>query len=305
MASGNYGTVRPADVSLDDIDVFLHFTKSRNEIGDTKLTKLDTYEVLSEIDNPNNTNNVEVFGGMYTLTLPSNIFTQKGYYSIMIKPKEIRTQILDCGVLSAKPDIKGLVFNTASSTLDSSFISKFQNGGLVGYRIEYLSTDGSNSGAKVRNFFRLITSNNKVTAVSGNDTNTQNKSLSYNFNDNSPLVFATVTPSSASNVKANVTPFIGEPGQEVIITNTFFNPIMIEIEMAEHDFDTLAYALYGPQSKSLEDGIYTIYNFDKEIYKQYNLFEIKDEFSGKPLFEVRDPKTNIDFTKNFNDISNV
>ena len=305
MASGNYGTVRPADVSLDDIDVFLHFTKSRNEIGDTKLTQLDTYEVLSEIDNPNNTNNIEVFGGMYTLTLPSSVFTQKGYYSIMIKPKEIRTQILDCGVLSAKSDIKGLVFDTASATLDSSFVAKFQNGGLVGYRIEYLSTDGSNSGSKIRNFFRLITSNNKVTAVSANNTNTQNKSLSYNFNDNSTLVFTTVTPSSASNVKPNVTPFIGEPGQDVIITNTFFNPVMIEIEMVEHDIETLAYALYGPQSKSLEDGIYTIYNFDKEIYKQYNLFEIKDEFSGKPLFEIREPKTNIDFTKNFDDISEV
>ena len=305
MASGNYGTIRPADVSLDDIDVFLHFTKSRNEIGDTGLTKLDTNEVLSEIDNPNNVNNIEVFGGMYTLTLPSDIFTQKGYYSIMIKPKEIRLQILDCGVLSAKSDIKGLIFDTASPNLDSEFISKFQNDGLIGYRIEYLSTDGSNSGSKIRNFFRIITSNNKVTAVSSNNTNTENKSLSYNFNDNSTLVFATVTPSSESNVKPNVLPFIGEPGQDVIITNTFFNPIMVEIEMVEHDIETLAYALYGPQSKSLEDGVYTIYNFDKEIYKQYNLFEIKDEFTGAPLFEIRDPKTNIDFSKEFDDISEV
>jgi hypothetical protein len=305
MATGSYGTVRPADVSLDDIDVFLHFTSSRNQVGDTQLTKLETNEVLSEIDNPNNTNNIEVFGGMYTLTLPSSVFSQKGYYSVMIKPKEIRTTILDCGVLSAKSEIKGLIFDTASSSLDSSFVSKFQNGGLVGYRIEYLSTDALESGAKVRNFFRIITSNNKVTAVSSNNTNTQNKSLSYNFNDNSTLVFTTVTPSSSSSAKPNVTPFIGEPGQGVIITNTFFNPILVEIEMVEHNIETLAYALYGPQSKSVEDGIYTIYNFDKEIYKQYNLFEIKDEFTGTPLFEIREPKSNIDFTKEFDDISEV
>ena len=305
MANGNYGTVRPADVSIDDIEVFLHFTNSRNNVGDTELTKLNANEVLSEVTNPNNSNNIEVFGGMYTLTLPSSIFTQKGFYSIMIKPKEIRTKILDCGVLSAKSDIKGLVFDTTDSTLDSSFVSKFQNGNLVGYRIEYLSTDSSNSGSKVRNFFRIITSNNKVGAVSSNNTNSNNKSISYNFNDNSTLVFATVTPSSASNTKPNVTPFIGEPGQEVIITNTFFNPIMLEIEMVEHDIETLAYALYGPQSKSVEDGIYTIYNFDKEIYKQYNLFEIKDQFNGQPLFEIREPKTNIDFTKDFDEISEV
>jgi hypothetical protein len=36
-----------------------------------------------------------------------------------------------------------------------------------------------------------------------------------------------------------------------------------------------------------------------------NLYEIKDSFSGKPLFEVREERTSIDFTKQFNDISNV
>jgi len=305
MSVGNYGTIRPADVSLDDIEVFLHFTKSRNEIGDTELTKLTTSEVLSEMSNPNNTSTIEIFGGMYTLKLPSTIFDKKGFYTIMIKPIEIRTKIVDTGVLAAKSDVRGLVFDTASLSLESQFSDRFQNDGLVGYRIEYLSTDSSNSGAKIRNFFRVITSNNRVDVAQQNVNNTNQKAVRYNFNDNSTLVYTTVTPSSASNVKPNSTPYIGESGQDVILTNTFFNPIMLEIEMAEHDFDTLSYALYGPQTKSLEDGIYTIYTFDKEIYKQYNLFEIKDEFSGKPLFEVREPKTNIDNTKQFDDISNV
>ena len=302
---GNFGNIRPADVSLDDIEVFLHFTASRNEIGDTTLTKLNTYEVLSEINNPNNPNSIEVFGGMYTLILPSTLFNQKGFYSIMIKPIEIRTKILDTGVLSAKSDIKGLVFDTASQSLSTQFSNRFNNGGLVGYRIEYLSNDNSDSNVKVRNFFRIITSNNRVDVVSQNLNNTNQKAIRYNFNENSTLVFTTVTPSSASNVKPNVTPFIGESGQDVIITNTFFNPVLIEVEMVEHDIETLAFALYGPQSKSLEDGIYTIYNFDKEIYKQYNLFEIKDQFNGTPLFEIREPKSNIDLTKDFEDISNV
>jgi|TARA_R110000796_G_scaffold11796_8_gene39641 hypothetical protein len=305
MASGNYGTVRPADVSLNDIEVFLHYTPSRNNIGDTTLTKLNTNEVLSEVNNPNNTNNVEIFGGMYTLTLPSTLFSIKGIYTLHIKPVEIRTRILDCGVLSAKSEIKGLIFDTASQNLNSTFTSRFQNGGLVGYRIEYLNTTNSTSGAKVRNTFRLITSNNRVDVVNQNLTNTNQKAVRYNFNDNSTLVFCTVTPSSASNVKPNVLPFIGEPNQEVIITNTFFNPVMIEIEMVEHDLETIAYGLYGPQSKSLEDGIYTQYTFDNSIYKQYNLFEIKDQFTGAPLFEVKEPRLEIDFTKNFDDISQI
>lgn len=303
MANGNYGNIRPADVSIDDVEIFLHFTASRNSVGDTGLTKLNASEILSEIENPNNTDNVEIFGGMYTLTLPSNVFAQKGFYTLMIKPKEIRTKILDTGVLSAKSDIKGLIFDT--STLSSDSVSKFQNGGLVGYRVEYLNTDSTSSGKKIRNFFRIITSNNKVDAVTSNNTNSVNKSLSYGFNDNSTLVFATVTPSSSTNAKPNVTPYIGSPSQDVIITNTFFNPVMLEIELAEHDIETLSYALYGPQSKSLEDGMYTVYTPDKEIFKQSNLYEIKEEFTGVPLYEIREPKTNIDYSKDFEEITDI
>jgi hypothetical protein len=305
MSVGNYGTVRPADVSLNDVEVFLHYTPSRNDIGDTTLTKLNTTDVLSQINNPNNPDAIEVFGGMYTLTLPSTLFNAKGFYTLSIKPIEIRTKILDCGVLAAKSDIKGLIFDTASADLDSTFTSRFQNDGLVGYRIEYLSDDNADGDVKVRNFFRIITSNNRVDVVNQNLTNTNQKAVRYNFNDNSTLVFATVTPSSASNVKPNVLPFIGEPNQDIIITNTFFNPIQIEIEMVEYDLETIAYGLYGPQSKSLEDGRYTHYTFDKEIYKQYNLFEIKDQFTGEPLFEIKDPVETIDFTKEFDDISEV
>jgi hypothetical protein len=80
---------------------------------------------------------------------------------------------------------------------------------------------------------------------------------------------------------------------------------MIEIEMVEHDVETLAYALFGNQSKSLDDGIYTIYNFSNQIYKQYDLYEIKDKFTGKPLFEVRELKNNVDFSKNFTTVTTI
>ena len=39
---------------------------------------------------------------------------------------------------------------------------------------------------------------------------------------------------------------------------------MLEVEMVEYDDEVLAYALYGNQSKSLEDGIYTQYNFQND-----------------------------------------
>jgi hypothetical protein len=301
FATGTYGVVRPADITADDVDIFIHFTPNRNSSGDATITKVtNPSELLVPIDDPSKGDSgvvgFQLFSGLYTLRLPVVDFGAKGFYTIMIKPVEIRTRIVDCGVLSSSPDIKGLVFDLAE--IDSRFVSRFDNGGLSGYRIEYLNTTNTTD-AKLHNFFRIITSNNRAEPVNQNLTNTSQKAIRYRFNDNSTLTFCTVTPSSASNVKPNVLPNIGQPDQQVIITNTFFNPIMIEIEMVEHDIETLAIGLFGNQTKSLEDGIYTIYNFSDEIYKQYNLYEIKDKFSGKPLFEVREERDNIDFGKEF------
>ncbi|NBN99638.1 MAG: DUF2075 domain-containing protein, partial [Flavobacteriia bacterium] len=97
--------------------------------------------------------------------------------------------------------------------------------------------------------------------------------------------------------KPDVFPYIGEPNQQVILTHTLFNPVTIEVEIVDHDFETLAYGLFGNQSKSLEDGIYTIYNFNNEIYEQYNLYELKSQFTGVPLYEIKEklePNNTID-----------
>lgn len=303
MATGVYGTVRPADMSPQDVEMTVFYSKNR-ENANTSVFKLDSSNLVP-INNPNSTGGFEIFGGLYNLKLPVSDFGAKGIYTIVFKPTEIRTRIVDCGVLSAYPDIKGILFDTSDTNL-GPFLEKFQNNGLVGYRIEYLTTNAAANNKKIPNFFRIVTSNNKAEPVNQNLTNVNQKAIRYRFNDNSNLVFCTVTPSSASNVKPNTLPFIGSPDQEVIITNTFFSPFVVEIEMVEYDIETLAIGLFGNQTKSLEDGIYTIYNFEDNIYKQYNLYEIKDRFSGKPLFEVRENRlNNIDFDKEFNDIANV
>lgn len=306
MANGTYGIVRPADITPDDVEIFYHFSPSRDSIGNVTLQKLDPNEVLIRIDNPNKVQSgvsgFEVFGGMYTLKLPTATFGTKGFYTIIIKPIEIRTRIVDVGVLSAYPDTKGLIFDISS--VPTAFTNKFENNGLVGYRIEYLNANTTGD-AKINNFFRIITSNNRAEPVNQNLTNTNQKAIRYRFNDNSTLTYCTVTPSSSSNVNPNVTPFIGQPNQQVIITNTFFNPLMIEVEMVQHDVETLAFAMFGNQTKSLDDGIYTIYNFNNDIYKQYNLYEIKDVYTGTPLFEVREERKSIDFAKTFNTITKI
>ena len=297
MATGNYGTVRPADVKISDIDVFYTYTPSREVPPTIPIQKLNTNAVLSPFNHPNDINGTfPVFGGLYNLTLPAANFSAKGFYTIIIRPKEIRLNVTDCGVLSAFPNIKGLVFD--KSQLPNELTT---NEALVGYRVEYFD----DSGSKIPNFFRIITSSNAAEPVNQNLPNTVQKSIRYRFRDNASMVFCTVTPSSASNVTPNKLPFIGEPGQKIVLTNTFFNPVTIEIEMVEHDFDTLAYGIFGNQIKSITDGKYTIYDNQNNIYKQYNLYEIQDEFTGEPLHEVREETDNIDFGKNFDDITNI
>ncbi len=300
MATGNYGTIRPADVSVDDIEMWYSFTPSRELDVDVDLISLNPAEVLIPANSPNN--NSEILGGLYTLKLPTSTFGTKGYYSIIIRPKQIRTTIQNCGVLIDNQDVKGISFDI--NQISPELQSRFENGNLVGYRIEYLKEQTGTGQDKIQNLFRIITSNNRALIIQQNQGNS-NSAPAYTFNDNATSIFCTVTPSSAPSIKPNAVPFIGNPQQEVILTNTFFNPVMLEIEMVEYDDETLAYALYSNQTKSLEDGIYTIYNFGNQIYKQYNLYEIKDQFTGKPLYEVREEKSIIDPTKDFDDITEV
>jgi hypothetical protein len=216
----------------------------------------------------------------------------------MIRPAQIRTKILDCGVLSALPNVKGIVIDLTN--VPSEYRNKFVNQGLVGFRIEYLNSDGT----KIPNFFRMITTSFFCEPVVQNLTNTSQKAIRYRYTQtNTNLIFCTLSPSSSPTNNPLSTPYIGQPDQNIIITNTFFNPITVDIEMVEHDISTLAIALYGNQTKSMDDGVYTIYDKDNNIYKQYNLYEIRDQFNNL-LYEVRqDRGNNIDFSKNFTNIT--
>ena len=300
MALGTYGIVRPSDVSPEDVEIILHYTTSRDTTDNFTLKKLNTANILTPYFHNNNTGgnpDVEILGGLYNLRLPTSEFNRLGIYTLMIRPAEIRTTILDCGVLSALPNVKGLIIDI--NQVPSQYRNKFVNQGLVGFRIEYLNDDGT----KIPNFYRIVTSSFYCEPVISNQVNTSQKAIRYRYVDNpTDLIFLTLSPSASPTNKPSAIPFIGQPNQNIIVTNTFFNPITIDIQMAEHDIDTLAIALYGNQTKSIEDGIYTLYDSVGNIYKQYNLFEIRDNFN-ELLYEVRqDRNNNIDFSKNFTNI---
>jgi hypothetical protein len=301
MAIGSYGTIRPSDVSPQDVEIIMNYTPTRDATDQFVLTTLDAQTILRPYFNNSETGGnagVEVLGGLYNLTLPANQFNALGIYTLYIRPAQIRTSITDCGVLSALPNVKGIVIDITN--VPTQYQNNFVPQGLVGFRIEYLNPDGS----KIPNFFRVVTSSFFCEPVVTNEVNTTQKSIRYRYVDgDSNLLFLTLSPSSSPTNKPNATPYIGQPDQDIIITNTFFNPVTVEVEMVEYDISSLAIALYGNQTKSIDDGIYTIYDSANNIYRQYNLYEIRDQFNAL-LYEVRQSRgNNIDFSKNFTNIT--
>ena len=306
MAVGSYGIVRPADVSPDDVEILYHYAADRLSTTGVTLKKLTSSQVLTPIYHTGTTTSdstavgVEILGGMYNLQLNASDFSNLGIYTIHLRPKQIRTTITDCGILASLPSVRGLVIDL--SQVPTADRNKFTPQGLVGYRIEYINP---NDNKKLPNFYKIVTSSFYCTPVTANITSSTQKSVRYQYSEGATnFMFLTITPSSAPSNKPNTVPFIGSPGQKIILTNTYFNPTTIEIDMVEYDSTTLAYALYGNQTKAVTPGIYTIYDKDNNIYKQYNLFEIKDDFNDT-IYEVREKRTDIDETLNFDTITNI
>jgi hypothetical protein len=293
MAIGVYGVKRPADVDPSEIEVIVLYAKTRNSVDTQTVTKLNGVDVMAPVYDP--VNQTEVMGGMYNLQLPKSVFNAKGYYTVYIRPAQIRIPIEDCSELASFPDIKGLVFNLDNAP--AQFRSKFTNNGLDGFRVEYLNENGS----KVQNLYRIVTSSFIVEPVQVDTANSSVKTIKYTYNNVGTLLFCTVTPNAAPSFKPTATPFIGYKGQNIILTSTNFTPQVFEVELVNYDAESLAIALYSDQTKSMEDGIYTLYDFDGNIYQQYDLYEIKDA-TDKKLYEVRTRRNNIDTTKALNNI---
>ena len=125
MALGNYGIKRPADVSPNDVEIIYHYQATRDANSTFTLGRLYhllflTYHVHNNATAQNGAiAGTTILGGLYQLTLPSTVFSNKGYYTVYLRPVEIRTEILDCGTLAALPNVKGIVvdLDKSSSTI--------------------------------------------------------------------------------------------------------------------------------------------------------------------------------------------
>lgn len=291
MSAGVYGNIVESTFSPNDhAEVWLSYRENRSVVGNG-FSKVETSKYLTvETDGTN------PIGGLYQLKLPLEVFNKTGIFNIYIRPKQFTATIQDVGVLLAYPEIRGVVLKTSEIT-DITI----ENDSLVGYKIEYFD----NNGIKIPNLFRIITSNNKCEPVNQNVTSANQKSISYRFNDSSDLTFLTLTPSSASNAKPNSLPFIGNTQTNIILSNTFFNPEMIEIEMTNNDIESLYLTMNGTKIRSLDNGLVTTYDENNNIYDQVEHYVIKQTATGTPIYEVRQQKENIDFTQDYNTIISI
>ena len=301
-ALGAYGSIIPIQLKsveiphLVDISYSYHETRSYDSLSDATFKQLDA-SVLAPATREDGDKVIE---GMYNLQLPLSDFNKKGFYTVYIKPKEIEATIADIGTLTAYPDVRGIILDTVNIKKSDSCVGEkaLANNGLVGYRIIYLDNNTNDR----EDYYRIITSNNKCEPVISAPTSSSDKSYTYRYEDSSTLTFVTVSPSSAPMFKGNQAPYIGKVGQKILLVNTLFEPICIDIEMVNHDADTISYMLENDQLRDLDNGLITTFNDDGNIYQQKEVFTLKDQYSGKPVFEVaKNKKNSIDFSQTIDD----
>lgn len=284
MAVGLYGSKKLADVTFNDVDILYAFNPNRQQLGDLQLQPL-----FSNISN-NEFRKLLGGDGLYKLRLPSSVFNQLGFYTIVIKPKSFETEIVDCShIIQSQGDEvqiskKGIVIPALQFR---------QTGALIGYQIEYF--DDNNQ--KINNFHRIVTSSDLVSVSSSNNNNNPS-STNYVLDPNGNQLFLTLAPDEQSLISDQQDIDLGKSGQRILISNTFFDPEIIEVEMVDQTVKTLSYALYGNVTRDLENGVYSIFDEFGNLYRQYNLYERKKRYSDG-LIEIKEERTDINFDQNF------
>ena len=303
MAIGAYGTTIPINIAnvdipnLVDITYCYHETRSYDSITNAEFKHLDA-SILTQAKREQTEDDVDGYiEGMYNLKLPLSEFNKKGFYTVYIKPKEIEAVIADVGNLTAFPNVRGIVLDTEEIKNNSIRTKARTNNELVGYRVIYLDENG-----RRQDYYRIITSCNKCEPVVSAPNSSSDKSYTYRYEDTSSLVFITLSPSSAPTFKSNAMPYIGKVSQKILLVNTFFEPIQLDIEMCDHTIDTISYMLENSQLRDLDNGLVTTFNNENEIYHQKEMYTLKDQYSGKPVYEVgKNKKDGIDFSQSITD----
>ena len=213
---------------------------------------------------------------------------------VQIKPKAFETTIQDCSFIVQNNDDeiqisrKGIIIPSL----------QFQRrGALIGYQIEYFDDNQQ----KIRNFHRIVTSSELVSVSPANNSNSQG-STTYNLDPQGTQLFLNLTPDEDSLISNGQQIDLGKSGQKIIITNTFFDSKILEIEMTDQNLKTISYGIFGNSTKDLETGVYSIFDEAGNLYKQYNLYTRKKQFSDGRV-DVKEERSQISLDQNFFSVS--
>ena len=293
--SGLYGTVRSAKIDPQkDAELFYFYRPNRSTTADdfTKFKTLSASNLVESHGDGIDSQIEDILPGMFNLRLPLDTFNDAGIYTVYIRPKECVTHLVDVSVLADYPEIRGIVVN--KNAVDGVT-------DLTGYRVEYF--DPTTKERTDRAF--IITSCNFCKPIWVSVSDSVNIPKRYQYTDSSAnLLFCTLTPCSYGDYSPNVAPNIGTGVEEkdlVAIINTKFSPVMIEIEMVEHDAETITTMLEGDTIMDHDNAIMTHYNENKEIYQQYDFYEQKNSL-GEPLYSVKRKRENIDSSEDYDNI---
>lgn len=253
MSNGVFGSIIPADIDIEnDVDIFYCYKPNRGDDGDNGGFKTLSPSACLVQSEDENENKIE---GLYSLRLPLKDFNKSGIYTIYIKPKEINATVKSVGFLAAYPDVSGIVL-VAKDGLGAD---------LIGYRIKFEAENG-------KKYTKIIRSSDYCKSA-GNDGG-------YNLTSQSTtnLIFCTVTPSTSIWPESD--------DDSVILCNTKFAPKVIEVEITEHDIETISYMLEGNQINNRDTGVLTTLNDNNEVYHQAEYYTLKDGL-GNPLYTVK------------------
>ena len=312
--NNTYGTVKPSVLTPEnDVEIWYRYTPTRSNTDLAfntfkKVPNVEVSEMFKKADISLDVLNESVvkdksLPGMYNLLLPATTFSAVGFYTIYIKPKELRCTIKDVGALAAYPDTRGIVIDM--NEIDGADRVLFRSDNLTGYRVEYFGSTQDGDNFERQEYYRLITSSGLCEPVSQNLTSSNTNSSGYRYNETATLAFLSLSPNTSPSFRGSQKPFIGSPNQKICITNTKFDPVCIEVEICKNDFDTLTTVLTGNQIRSLDNGILTTYNENGEIFNQYEFYTVKDSYTRTDIYDVKKNREgNVDFSVNYVDIIN-
>jgi hypothetical protein len=288
MAVGTYGTVKLADVDFNDVDVLYSYSPNRESLGDIAFQPIYNSVTNNEFR--------KMLGGDggYKLRLPASIFNQLGFYLLLIRPKLFQTEIVDCSFVITNNDQEIQISKKGIVIPKLQFQS---TGSLVGYQLEYFDDNG----VKIKNFHRIITSSDLV-SVNPNNNTTVSSSTTYVLDPNGNQLFLTLTPDEASLITNEVSSDLGKSGQQILVSNTFFDPTMVEVEMVDQSIKTLSYVLYGNSTRDLETGVYSVFDDNGNLYRQYNLVTRKKQFAAGNI-DVKEERENTNRAQTFFNLS--